>query len=107
MKRIDCIKRDNLLIDYLLAHKGQNNAVQATEIVEYLTANNFPTAIGSIHILITKLKMERHLPICSTVADGYFWAKSRAEIQAFIDHLQSRIDGLQEHIEHLKIFIME
>ena len=107
MKRTEAVKRDNLLVDYLLEHKGQNNAVSATEIVEYLTANNFPTAVGSIHILITKLKMERHLPICSTIADGYFWAKSRAEIQAFIDHLQARIDGLQEHIEHLKNFIME
>ena len=107
MKRTETVKRDNFLVDYLLEHKGQNNAVSATEISEYLTANNFPTAVGNIHTLITKLKMERHLPICSTIADGYFWAKSRAEIQAFIDHLQSRIDGLQEHIEHLKNFIME
>lgn len=36
MKRTETVKRDNLLIDYLLKHKGKNNAVSATEIVEYL-----------------------------------------------------------------------
>ena len=36
MKRTETVKRDNFLVDYLLEHKGQNNAVSATEIVEHL-----------------------------------------------------------------------
>lgn len=27
MKRFDCIKRDNLLVEYLLDHKGREKAV--------------------------------------------------------------------------------
>ena len=107
MNQAKILKRDNLLIDYILQHKGKNNAVHAPEIAEYLNKNNFNVAVGGIHQIINKLKMERHLPICSTIAGGFFWASSMAEIKEFIDHLQARIDGLQEHIEHLKNFIME
>lgn len=107
MKQTERLKRDNLLIDYILQHKGKNNAVHASEIAEYLNKNNFNVAVGTIHPLINTLKMERHLPICSTISGGFFWARNMAEIKEYIDNLQKRIDGLQEHIEHLKNFIME
>ena len=107
MKRTETVKRDNLLVEYLLEHKGREKAVSRHDIAEYLTANGYEQKASTVHMLIASIIKERHLPICSTVAEGYFWAKSLAEIQAFIDHLHSRIDGLQEHIEHLKNFIME
>lgn len=72
MKQTERLKRDNLLIDYILQHKGKNNAVHAVEIAEYLNKNNFNVSVGGIHQIINKLKMERHLPICSTIAGGFF-----------------------------------
>ena len=107
MKRLDCIKRDNLLVEYLLEHKGREKAVSRHDITEYLTANGYPQSAGTVHGIIERLIQERHLPICSANKKGYYWAKTKADILASIDELQSRITAMQEHIEHLKNFIME
>jgi hypothetical protein len=107
MKRTETVKRDNLLVEYLLDHKGRENAVTRYDIAEYLTDNNYPTKPQTLHSIISKLIMERHLPICSINGKGYYWAKTKADILASIDELQSRITAMQEHIEQLKNFIME
>lgn len=107
MKRIDCIKRDNLLVDFLLDHKGRENAVNRYKIADYLTANGYSQNAGTIHLIIAKLIKERHLPICSVNSKGYFWAKTKADIVGCIEEMQGRITALQEHIEHLKHFVME
>jgi hypothetical protein len=107
MKRTETVKRDNLLVEHLLDHKGRENAVSRHDIAEYLTANNYPQKAQTVHGIIERLIRERHLPICSINGKGYFWAKTKADILASIDELQSRITAMQEHIEHLKNFIME
>ena len=107
MKRFDCIKRDNLLVEYLLEHKGREKAVSRYDIAEYLTANGYTQRASTVHILISSILKERHLPICSVNGKGYYWAKTKADILSSIDELQSRITAMTEHIEHLKNFIME
>jgi hypothetical protein len=106
MKIIDCIKRDNLFIDYILNHKGKENCVTRYEIAEYLTSNGFPTKPQTVHCIVNSLMFERHLPICSLNGKGYYWAKSKADIMACIDSLQQRVDSLNEHIKHLENFII-
>ena len=107
MKRTETVKRDNLLVEYLLEHKGRENAVSRHDIAEYLTANGYPKKPDTAHGIIERLIRERHLPICSINGKGYYLAKTKADILASIDELQSRITAMQEHIEHLKNFIME
>lgn len=107
MKRTETVKRDNLLVEYLLEHKGRENAVSRYDIAEYLTENGYKQKARTVHGIIERLIRERHLPICSINGKGYYWAKTKAYILASIDELQSRITAMQEHIEHLKNFIME
>lgn len=107
MKRTETFKRDNLLVEYLLYHKGRENAVSRHDIAEYLTANGYEQKASTVHIIISSILKERHLPICSVNGKGYYWAKTKADILASIDELKSRITAMQEHIEHLKNFIME
>ena len=107
MKRLDCIKRDNLLVEFLIDNKGRENAVSKYIIADYLTDNGYPQSAGTVHAIIERLIQERHLPICSINRKGYYLAKTKADILASIDELQSRITAMQEHIEHLKNFIME
>lgn len=107
MKRTDCIKRNNLLVAYLINHKGRENAVSRHEISKYLEKNGYNQKSSTVHILIANIIKERHLPICSVNGKGCYWAKTKADILASIDELQSRITAMTEHIEHLKNFIME
>lgn len=107
MKRTETVKRDNLLVEYLLEHKGRENSVSRYDIAEYLTANGYEQKSHTVHGLIERIINERHLPICSINGKGYYWAKTKADIMASIDELQSRITAMTEHIEHLKNFIME
>lgn len=64
MKRTETVKRDNLLVEYLLEHKGRENAVSRHDIAEYLTANDYEQKASTVHMLIERLIKERHLPIC-------------------------------------------
>lgn len=107
MKQAETVKRDNLLVEYLLDHKGRENAVSRYDIAEYLTANGYEQKASTVHLLVATILKKRHLPICSVNGKGYYWAKTKADILLCVDELQSRITAMQEHIEHLKNFIME
>lgn len=107
MKRTDILKRDNILVEYLLQAKGKENTKSRYEIAKFLTENGFNTKPKAIAPIITKIIKERCLPICSLNSKGYYWAKSKQDILLCIAHLQSRVESLQEHIKHLNNFIME
>ena len=107
MKQSETVKRDNLLVAFLIDNKGRENALSKYIIADYLTANGYTQKAHTVHGIIERLIRERHLPICSANGKGYYWAKTKADILASIDELQSRIVAMQEHIEHLKNFIME
>lgn len=107
MKMSECIKRDNLLVAYLLEHKGVENAVSRHEIARFIRSKGYPQSPDTVHGIIQRLLRERHLPICSLNRKGYFWAKSKSDILGCISSLNSRINALQEHIDNLKYFIIE
>ena len=103
----ETIKRDNFLVDLLLQHKGKENALPSKVISEILAKHDFRLNAMCIHQTINKIMLERRLPICSLNGKGYFWAKSKEDITECIKHLQSRVDSITEHIDHLKNFIIE
>ena len=107
MKRTETVKRDNLLVEYLLEHKGRENAVSRYDIANYLEEKGYTKNAETVHGLIERIIKQRHLPICSVNGKGYYWAKTKADILGCIEEMQGRITALQEHIEHLKNFIME
>jgi hypothetical protein len=106
-KSIDIIKRDNLIVELLLDHKGKENALSRYTLAKCLTDNGYATKPQTVHSVVSRVIKERHLPICSLNGKGYYWAKTKADILSCIEHLQSRVDSLTEHINHLKNFIME
>ena len=99
--------RDNILVEFILEHKGRENVVSTDKIVEYLATKGYEMKPQTVRVTLAGLIMERHLPICSLNAHGYYWAKTKQDILDCIAHLQARMDSLQEHINHLKNFIME
>lgn len=105
-KRVNVIKRDNLLVSFLLSHKGGQNCVSSKEISKYLNENGYATTVNAVHGIIRRVMYERTLPICQLNSKGYFWAEKPEEIQASIDDLQGRIEEMQSRIEHLQHFIV-
>lgn len=104
---LNAYRRDNCIVDFIRQHKGEANAVSGKEIAKHLNDNGFYTKADTIHNMVSRVKIERHLPICSANYSGYFWATSSKEIKQTIEILQKRADGILRHIEHLKSFIIE
>lgn len=100
-------RRDNILVDYLFNHKGAENAVTKHEVASYLEAQGYPQKEGCVGELINRIATQRHLPICAKNAKGYFWAVNKADLQAYIADLESRIAAMTEHANRLKAFIFE
>jgi arginine repressor len=104
-KSYDVFKRDTLLLDFLRAHKGEENIVTSQEIQEYLQENGYSVNTG-VASMVSRIMYERNAPICFSNAKGYYWATSREELEKTIADLESRRNALQEHIEHLKGFML-
>ena len=100
-------KRNDLLVAFISQHRGKENGISAKEILSYLNEHGFSITHDGLRSLITKLKYERTLPICYRRGEGYFWAKTRADIEVTIKDLESMVRSMQEHIEHLRKFIID
>lgn len=105
--RINAIKIENATIELLLQHKGVENVISTKGIIQELAKQGFQIQIGTMHAIVGRVIKERHLPICSLNSHGYYWAKTKDDILSCVSHLQKRIESLQEHIDHLKNFIIE
>lgn len=64
MKQYEILKRDNLLINFIIDHQGIKNVVSKKTIAEYLTSLGFETSTEYVHSLVRKLINDRKLPIC-------------------------------------------
>lgn len=103
-KAIEVFKRDNLLLEFIKAHKGKANFVTSKEVGKFLAENGYK--VLNVGTVITKIMYERNAPICFLNSKGYYWATSREEIEITIADMKSRIASLNEHIEHLNNFII-
>ncbi len=100
------LARDNLLVSIIFRHKGKQNTISAKEIATILAENGYQTRSGFVHVIVRKVMLERHLPICSVNSKGYFWGETKEELQTAIDDLQGRIEETQSRIEILKSFVI-
>lgn len=107
MKQNEIFTRNNLIVDELKKHRGKENAISSEYISRLCAENGYLIRPRNVGTVVNKLMMERSLPICYINGNGYYWANKSSEIEDTIKDLQSRIYALQEHINHLKCFVME
>jgi len=83
-----------LVKDILLEHHGANNPVSAREINERINEDD----VGSFpntRMLIRDIMLEDQIPIASS-NKGYYIIETEAELQDYLDQLESRILGMSE-----------
>ena len=78
MKATQVLKRDNLLVEFIKAHKGRNQAVSTKEITEYLGSKGYKTPITSLLPIIRKIMYERNLPICFVSMGGVLLGREQS-----------------------------
>lgn len=106
-KRIETLKRDNELVDIIFQHKGIENAIGTKELAIALSERGWKVKVDDIHKMVSKITLERRLPICGIVHKGYYWATSKQDILSCVNELQSKIEAMQIRCELLKSFICE
>lgn len=106
-KSFDVFNRDTLLLEFMKQHKGEQNRVTSHEVKEFLSDHGYSIARNNVGSLMTKIMYNMNAPICFSNVKGYYWATCRAEIEKTIDDMKMRQASLQEHIDHLKNFIID
>lgn len=105
MKQMEVLKRDNLIVDIIRSHIGEENAISCKEITKLLQENGYSTKNNTVHTIVSKIIRDRYLPICSLNGKGYYFPKNKQDIESAIAHLQSRVDEIQSRIGFLKQFL--
>lgn len=106
-KLIDVFKRDSLVLEFMKEHKGEENIISSHEIQKFLSDNGYCVKPRNVGSLLNRIMYERNAPICYTNGKGYYWAKTKSEIEKTVADMKMRQVALQEHIDHLKQFIIE
>lgn len=107
MKRENKVKRDNLLVGYISTHIGEDNSANYNEIIQYLRQYGFTLTHDNLRKLITKIKLERCLPIIYKRGKGYFLANNKQELLNTIKDLKSMQYALQKQIDLLQKFMID
>ena len=105
MNQKQTFKRDNLIIEIIKNHIGKDNAISGNDLCKALNEKGYSIKQDTIHSTVSKIIKERYLPICSLNGNGYYFPKSKDDIQTAISHLQSRVDKIQNRIDFLKQFL--
>lgn len=105
-KSYDVFVRDTLVFNYLREHKGEENKVTSYDVQAFLEGHGYKIKRRNIGSLVNKIMYDRNAPICFSNKKGYYWATSREELEKTIQDMESRRRALQEHIDHLKGFMI-
>lgn len=105
-KQLDTFKRDNLIVNILKQHEGIENTIKSTELAKQLCDLGYKTKSESVHQIISKIIVERNLPIISSSSWGYCWGTRKDDFQVAIVELQNKVDELNNRINHLKKFVI-
>lgn len=106
-KKYDSFKQDSVVLEFLKKHKGKDNILSSKQICTFLNEKGYAVKSDSVHTIIRRIMYERNAPICHQNARGYYWAQTREEIESTIADMESRIASLNEHIEHLRNFVIK
>jgi biotin operon repressor len=81
--------------------QGRKTALSGPELAAMLK-----TSDRQVRAMISHLRKDHHVPICSTPAEGFFYPWSRsaaghtiAQLKSRIGELQAVIDGIEEGLE--------
>ena len=77
MKRIEAHKRNLILKDLLLKHRGIENAITTKDVCEEMGEYGYKIPTRQLPTLIQKLREEYNLPIGYKRWYGYFIVKSK------------------------------
>ncbi len=99
-------ERDNLVVNILIEHRGKEDPITQKELQSVLESHGYKIAHWSIGQVVNRIAYQRKLPICYVNGKGYYWASRRSEIEDTIADLRSRMNALQEHIDHLSKFLL-
>lgn len=95
---IYCSPQEQQLIRIL---KGRKTALSGPELAAMLK-----TSDRQVRAMISHLRKDHHIPICSTPAEGFFYPWTRSAASHTIAQLKSRraelqavIDGIEEGLE--------
>lgn len=105
MNREQLYKRDSLLRGILVKHKGFENAISTSAIIEEMRLRGYEINARCLPNIIKKLRWKRCLPISYARGRGYFLAVTKEDIQSAIDDMKMQIDSLQTTINFLSGFI--
>jgi hypothetical protein len=105
-KSFDTFKRDSILLEFMKKHKGVENSVSSYDIRAFLQEQGYSINQRNVGSAISRIMYEYNAPICYVNAGGYYWASRREEIERTIADMEKRRVSLQEHIDHLRNFII-
>lgn len=105
--QFDTFKRNNILVDILFSAKGKSNAISSYEIAKIIESKGYKTKQKSVGVMVRNVMYDRKLPICHHNSKGYFWANNKTDIEECVAEMESRIEAMQKHIEHLKAFLIK
>lgn len=100
-------ERNDLIVEFLMQHKGRTNVVSGKEIRRFLKNKGYTVATYSLTVYIRDLMYERNLPICYVPSRGYYIGVTNEDIELVIVDLNKRIQGELKHIYHLNKFIQK
>lgn len=107
MTQKEIFKRDNLVVDLLFKHMGEENALPHTDIEKHLENHGYKIGHDRLRNILSRIRQERKLPIVYSRGKGYFWAKRKSEIEQTLNDLKSMQQSLQDQIDVLSKFVME
>ena len=105
-KRDFVIKRNIMLKEILLEHKGRENAIKTREICMMMKDFGFEIKPRYLPKLIKSFREEWLMPVCFIKGKGYYMPSCTSDIRTCVTELQVQIDALQETVDFLNKWIV-
>lgn len=99
-------KRDRFILKTLKKYNSKENCILAEDLVKLVKNAGFEITVSCLRARLQDLAIENWLPICHS-QNGYYWATKREDIEHCVQLLESKIEGYQKRLRHLKSFLPE
>ena len=105
-KRDFVIKRNIMLKEILLEHKGQENAIKTKDVCVRMKDFGFEIKPRYLPKIIQSFREEGLMPVCFIKGKGYYMPSCTNDIRVCVGELKVQIDALQETIDFLNNWIV-